>query len=85
VVPPRLTAMASRRRHKLDQTAFRLPEDLLAWLRQEAARKGCSMTAIVIETLEARRRVDAVSDDDDYCAEHDNYVCDVAPEAHTAN
>jgi hypothetical protein len=52
VVTAWLTAMASR--HKLDQTAFRLPGKLMAQLRSEAARCETTMTAVVIEALEAR-------------------------------
>jgi predicted DNA-binding protein len=44
--------------HKLTQTAFRLPEDLLAWLKQKSEREGRPMTEIVIGALERERRQD---------------------------
>jgi predicted DNA-binding protein len=45
--------------HKKDQTAFRLPESLLAWLRDYAKRQSRTMTDIVNEALA------------DYRAKHD--------------
>lgn len=44
--------------HNLAQTAFRLPPDLLAWLREQAGREGPdrTMTAIVIDALRQYRR-----------------------------
>lgn len=41
--------------HKLTQTAFRLPEDLLAWLKEKAEREGRTMTEIVVNALERER------------------------------
>jgi hypothetical protein len=41
--------------HNSRQTAFRLPEGLLAWLREHAEREGRTMTEIVTEALEAYR------------------------------
>ena len=37
--------------HLLRQTGFRLPEGLLAWLREQAEREGRTMTAVVIDAL----------------------------------
>ena len=43
-------------RHNTVQTAFRLPEGLLAWLRgQAAAESPATMTDIVVRALEAER------------------------------
>jgi hypothetical protein len=42
--------------HKLPQTAFRLPEGLLAWLREQAATEERTQTAIVRAALEEYRR-----------------------------
>jgi predicted DNA-binding protein len=42
--------------HNERQTAFRLPEDLLAWLRDQAKREDRTMTAIVRRALEEYRR-----------------------------
>ena len=39
--------------HKLTQTAFRLPEGLLAWLREQAEREHRTRTAVVRDALEA--------------------------------
>ena len=41
--------------HKGVQTAFRLPEALLAWLREQARAEGRTMTAVVQQALEAYR------------------------------
>lgn len=43
--------------HGTAQTAFRLPEGLLAWLKEQAGREGggVTMTAIVERALEAER------------------------------
>lgn len=42
--------------HNTRQTAFRLPEGLLAWLREQAEREGRTMTDIVEDALEEYRR-----------------------------
>ena len=42
--------------HKTTQTAFRLPEGLLAWLREQATAEDRTMATIVIDALEAYRR-----------------------------
>jgi hypothetical protein len=42
--------------HLTAQTAFRFPEDLLVWLREQATAEDRAMTAIVIDALEAYRR-----------------------------
>ena len=42
--------------HSTAQTAFRLPEGLLAWLREQATAEDRAMTAVVIDALEAYRR-----------------------------
>jgi hypothetical protein len=39
-------------RHKAIQTAFRLPDGRLAWLRQQAQREHRTMTDIVAEALD---------------------------------
>lgn len=43
--------------HNTEQTAFRLPEDLLTWLRGQAKREGegQTMTGIVVRALEVER------------------------------
>jgi hypothetical protein len=41
--------------HTTRQTAFRLPEGLLAWLREQAEREDRTMTEIVIDALGAYR------------------------------
>ena len=42
--------------HAKPQTAFRLPEGLLAWLREQAAREEpVTMTDITVRALEAER------------------------------
>jgi hypothetical protein len=41
--------------HTTRQTAFRLPEGLLAWLRDQAGREGVTMTDIVQRALERER------------------------------
>lgn len=45
--------------HKLKQTAFRLPEELLAWLKRQSEREQRARTAIVADALS------------DYRAKHD--------------
>lgn len=47
--------MSPSDKHLRPQTAFRLPEAVLVWLREQAEREGRSMTAITIEALEAYR------------------------------
>lgn len=42
--------------HLTTQTAFRLPGDLLAWLRDQATTEDRTMTAVVIAALETYRR-----------------------------
>jgi predicted DNA-binding protein len=42
--------------HREVQTAFRLPEGLLAWLREQAKAEDRTMTAIVRRALEEYRR-----------------------------
>lgn len=39
--------------HKTEQTAFRIPESRLAWLRAQAGREQRTMTAIVNDALAA--------------------------------
>ena len=41
--------------HRTAQTAFRIPEGLLAWLRARAAAEQRTLTALVIEALQAYR------------------------------
>jgi predicted DNA-binding protein len=41
--------------HNRDQTAFRLPADLRAWLASHAEATGRTMTEIVITALESER------------------------------
>jgi hypothetical protein len=41
--------------HATRQTAFRLPESLLAWLREQAEREDRAMTEIVTDALTAYR------------------------------
>jgi hypothetical protein len=41
--------------HKTTQTAFRIPEGLLAWLRNQAEAEQRTMTAIVTDALTAYR------------------------------
>lgn len=45
----------SRGVHKLTQTAFRIPEGLLSWLREQAEREGATMAGIMVRALEAER------------------------------
>lgn len=53
-------------KHSRGQTAFRLPEAVLVWLRGQAQQEGRPMTHIVIEALEAYRagRIVPLSHDD---------------------
>lgn len=41
--------------HNLTQTAFRIPEGLLAWLRAQAEHEERPMSAIVLDALQAYR------------------------------
>ena len=45
--------------HKLTQTAFRLPEGLLAWLHEQAAAEERPMKAIVTDALTAYKAASA--------------------------
>lgn len=47
--------------HNRDQTAFRLPPELKAWLESRAEATGRTMTDIVITALEAERERTATS------------------------
>jgi hypothetical protein len=43
-------------RHKRAPTAVRLPDGLEAWLRDHAAQTGQSISAVIVQALEAFRQ-----------------------------
>lgn len=42
-------------RHRIKTMTLRLPEGLSSWLREEAARQGKPLRALMLEILEAAR------------------------------